>query len=90
MTPRPKARPCPCSTRARFPTENRSTRTKIVNIRSSSKLGVGEEEGEAMMSKGQIDKFTLSHEYAYGERGHLPLIPPKATLIFEVELLSFK
>ncbi|CAH0491407.1 unnamed protein product [Peronospora farinosa] len=59
------------------------------------KLGAGEvirgwDEGVAMMSKGQIAKLTLSHEYAYGERGHPPVIPPKATLIFEVELLSFK
>ncbi|KAI9921828.1 hypothetical protein PsorP6_001551 [Peronosclerospora sorghi] len=58
------------------------------------KLGAGQvirgwDEGVAKMSKGQIAKLTLSHEYAYGENGHPPVIPPKATLIFEVELLSF-
>uniref|UniRef100_A0AAV1TWN5 peptidylprolyl isomerase n=1 Tax=Peronospora matthiolae TaxID=2874970 RepID=A0AAV1TWN5_9STRA len=59
------------------------------------KLGAGQvirgwDEGVAKMSTGQIAKLTLSHEYAYGESGYPPVIPPKATLIFEVELLSFK
>ncbi|CAI5742616.1 unnamed protein product [Hyaloperonospora brassicae] len=58
------------------------------------KLGAGQvirgwDEGVAQMSLGQIAKLTLSHEYAYGEAGHPPVIPPKATLVFEVELLSF-
>eukprot|EP00929_Paragymnodinium_shiwhaense_P008605 TRINITY_DN112560_c0_g1_i1.p1 TRINITY_DN112560_c0_g1~~TRINITY_DN112560_c0_g1_i1.p1 ORF type:complete len:683 (+),score=240.93 TRINITY_DN112560_c0_g1_i1:134-2182(+) len=45
--------------------------------------------GIPTMSKGEVAKFTISPEYAYGEAGSPPTIPPKATLTFEVELVSF-
>jgi len=41
------------------------------------------------MKKGELAKFTLSPEYAYGESGSPPKIPANATLVFEVELLSW-
>jgi len=45
--------------------------------------------GVATMRKGEIAKFTLAPEFAYGDAGSPPKIPEKATLVFEVELISW-
>ncbi|XP_012303621.1 peptidyl-prolyl cis-trans isomerase FKBP1A-like isoform X1 [Aotus nancymaae] len=50
----------------------------------------GWEEGVAQMSVGQRAKLTVSPDYAYGATGHPGIIPPCATLIFDVELLKLK
>lgn len=39
------------------------------------------------MSVGERAKLTCSPDFAYGSRGHPGVIPPNATLIFDVELL---
>ncbi|KAI0562986.1 TPR repeat containing protein [Gracilaria domingensis] len=41
------------------------------------------------MAKGEKAKVTLKPEYAYGENGSPPKIPANATLMFEMELLSW-
>jgi FK506-binding protein 1 len=41
------------------------------------------------MSLGQRCKITASPDYAYGPRGMPPVIPANATLVFDVELISF-
>lgn len=46
--------------------------------------------GVATMHKGEVAVFTCKPEYAYGEAGSPPKIPPGATLIFEVELFDWK
>lgn len=41
------------------------------------------------MKKGEKARFTIRSEYGYGQNGSPPKIPADATLIFEVELLSW-
>lgn len=50
----------------------------------------GWEEGFAQMSVGQRAKLTCTSDYAYGAAGHPGIIPPHATLIFDVELLRLE
>eukprot|EP00411_Alexandrium_monilatum_P011778 CAMPEP_0175323062 /NCGR_PEP_ID=MMETSP0093-20121207/72790_1 /TAXON_ID=311494 /ORGANISM="Alexandrium monilatum, Strain CCMP3105" /LENGTH=555 /DNA_ID=CAMNT_0016619957 /DNA_START=49 /DNA_END=1712 /DNA_ORIENTATION=+ len=45
--------------------------------------------GVATMKKGELAKFTLAPEFAYGESGSPPKIPANASLVFEIELLSW-
>ncbi|KAI4339182.1 hypothetical protein MLD38_024148 [Melastoma candidum] len=42
------------------------------------------------MKVGEVAKITCMPEYAYGSAGSPPDIPPNATLIFEVELVTCK
>ncbi|GAB0090865.1 hypothetical protein DMENIID0001_056330 [Sergentomyia squamirostris] len=47
----------------------------------------GWDEGVPQMSVGQRAKLVCSPDYAYGSRGHPGVIPPNATLTFDVELI---
>ena len=58
------------------------------------KLGEGQvikgwEQGVATMTRGEKCILTCKPDYAYGENGSPPKIPPNATLRFEVELFDW-
>ncbi|XP_053493076.1 peptidyl-prolyl cis-trans isomerase FKBP5 isoform X3 [Ictalurus furcatus] len=46
--------------------------------------------GVCSMKKGEVCLLMCKPEYAYGSVGSPPKIPPNSTLLFEVELLSFR
>jgi len=60
-----------------------------------TEIGVGKvikgwDEGVLLLSKGQKAILTATADYAYGNRGFPPYIPPNSTLNFEMELLDIK
>eukprot|EP00347_Sterkiella_histriomuscorum_P007178 403349960 len=50
----------------------------------------GWDEGICQLQKGQKATLTCPPDYAYGAAGIGGVIPPNATLIFDVELIDFK
>ena len=57
-------------------------------------LGIGQviagwDEGIMLLNKGSKARFVIPSNLAYGSQGAGGIIPPDATLIFEVELIEF-
>ncbi|WP_312343902.1 FKBP-type peptidyl-prolyl cis-trans isomerase [Chryseobacterium binzhouense] len=62
---------------------------KPIELNLSSVIS-GWTEGIQLMSKGAKYRFYLPSDLAYGDNGAGNVIPPGATLIFDVELVDFK
>ncbi|CAJ0953081.1 unnamed protein product [Ranitomeya imitator] len=50
---------------------------------------LGMEVSVLTMQRGELSRFLYSPDYAYGTLGFPPLIPPAATVLFEIEMLDF-
>ena len=53
-----------------------------------SHLTQGWNQGVAGMKVGELRRLTVLPQIGYGAQGSLPLIPPNATLTYEIELLE--
>ncbi len=69
--------------------DSSKTRNQPFQFRlGASEVIRGWDEGVAGMRTGGIRKLTIPPELAYGSRGAGNVIPPNATLVFEVQLLQ--
>jgi FKBP-type peptidyl-prolyl cis-trans isomerase len=50
----------------------------------------GWDRGLAQMQKGEKARLTIPPEMGYGPQGYPGVIPPNATLVFDVELIDFR
>ncbi len=56
----------------------------------STRLIAGWHQGTEGMRPGEVRRITVPPHLAYGDAGSAPMIPPNATLIFEIALTDLK
>ena len=67
---------------------NGQPRTPISFPQGARRVIAGWDLGFEGMKVGGKRRLFIPYQLAYGERGRLPVIPPKAELIFDVELMA--
>jgi peptidylprolyl isomerase len=67
---------------------NGRPRTPIAFAQGARRVIVGWDVGFEGMRVGAQRRLFIPYQLAYGERGRPPVIPPKAELIFDVELMA--
>jgi len=67
---------------------NGTPKTPISFPQGARRVIAGWDLGFEGMKVGGRRRLIIPYQLAYGERGRLPTIPPKATLIFDVELMA--
>jgi len=73
-----------------FDSSVQQNREPLNFVLGEGKVIPGWEQGIQGMCVGEKRKLIIPHELAYGDRGYPPVIPPKATLTFETELMDLQ
>ncbi|KAB8230869.1 FK506 binding protein proline rotamase rapamycin-binding protein [Aspergillus alliaceus] len=68
--------------------DSSATRGPLKVAIGTGKVIQGWDEGVPQLSLGEKALLTITGDYAYGPQGFPGLIPPNATLLFEVKLIS--
>mmetsp|Transcript_34173 Transcript_34173/g.71928 ORF Transcript_34173/g.71928 Transcript_34173/m.71928 type:complete len:174 (+) Transcript_34173:117-638(+) len=79
-----------CTSKGPEPFDSSRSRDQPFQFR----LGVGQviegmDYAVSKMSVGQEVEATIPYQYAYGVKGYPPVVKPRATLMFRIELVSF-
>jgi peptidylprolyl isomerase len=69
---------------------NGQPRTPIAFPQGARRVIAGWDLGFEGMRAGGRRRLVIPYQLAYGERGRPPVIPPKSTLVFDVELMAVR
>jgi FKBP-type peptidyl-prolyl cis-trans isomerase len=73
------------------PFDSRRSRNQIFHfLLGGGQVIEGLDVAVSKMSVGQLVEATIPYPYHYGIAGYPPVVPPRSTLIFRVELIRFE
>ncbi|KAL7522158.1 hypothetical protein ACHAWX_006854 [Stephanocyclus meneghinianus] len=71
-------------------TDNKNCPVPFDSSRSRNQFFQGLDIAVSNMSVGQLVEATIPYPYHYGIAGYPPVVPPRSTLVFRVELIRFE